>query len=88
MDPNCLHCRIGALLKTYLEEKRDAGNDDDRRVDNVLEDLVQVVTDVLDQVPDPRTRLHLGLSAVEEIMRHAPLEAVVTAFSDDVKVKH
>ena len=76
MDPNCLHCRIGALLKAYLEEKRDTGSDDDRRVDNVLQDLVHVVTDVLEQVPDIRTRNILALEAVKEIMQPTVLASL------------
>lgn len=74
MDPDCLHCRIGEVLKKYLEEARDSGADDDRRIDNVLTDMAHVITDVLAMSPVPGQRVELAMMVVKDILRSVQTE--------------
>ena len=76
MNPNCLHCRIGALLKAYLDEKAAEGDDDARQIDRVMSDLTQVITEVLQQVPDVPMRNQLAMDAVKEIMSDTVLASI------------
>ncbi len=95
-DPDCLHCRIGDLMKAYLKEQHDAGNTENCRIDNVLGDLSHCIIDVLRMSTDPVQRVELAMFVVKDVIGYVrpEMDEQIRLFSEameaepEPKVRH